>query len=124
MDDRLPDPPADLDNEALAEWRRVVPVLDEMGLLTRADRAVPTGYCQSWARWMAAELTIAEEGATYISGTLMKRHPEVVDALEQSRMMRQYALDLGMSPRVRQGMDTKPAAPRKLSLIAERLGGG
>ena len=61
VDDRLPDPPADLDNEALAEWRRVVPVLDEMGLLTRADRAVLTGYWQSWARWMAAELTIAEE---------------------------------------------------------------
>ena len=51
-----------------------MPVLDEMGLLTRADRAVLTGYCQSWARWMAAELTIAEEGAAYISGTLTKRH--------------------------------------------------
>ena len=36
--------------EAKAEWRRVVPELERMGLLTTVDRAALATYCQAWAR--------------------------------------------------------------------------
>jgi P27 family predicted phage terminase small subunit len=44
-----PEPPEVLAGEALAEWNRVVPVLDADGLLSKIDRAILVTYCSAWA---------------------------------------------------------------------------
>ena len=47
-----PSMPRDLPAEAQAEWRRVVPELEEIGLLAKVDRAVLVRYCTAWADWV------------------------------------------------------------------------
>jgi P27 family predicted phage terminase small subunit len=58
----VPDPPALLEGEALAEWHRVTPLLAEVGLIAKLDRAIITGYCQAWARWIECETALRTTG--------------------------------------------------------------
>ena len=46
-----PQMPDDLGGEAAAEWERVVPEIESMGLLATLDRAVLVRYCRGWADW-------------------------------------------------------------------------
>ena len=117
-------PPAFLKAEALKEWRRVVPVLEGMGLLTLADRAVLTAYCQAWSRWVEAERTISKEGSTYCSGSLIKRHPAVGMAFESAKALKGFMIELGLTPRIRQSLDIEPPRTDEepLSIIDQKLG--
>ena len=47
-----PSLPRALPEEGKAEWRRVVPQLEEIGLLATIDRGVLIRYCQAWADWV------------------------------------------------------------------------
>lgn len=51
----VPDAPSWLDTEAAAEWERVVPDLDALGVLARVDRATLATYCSAWGKFVAAE---------------------------------------------------------------------
>jgi phage terminase small subunit len=50
----VPTCPGHLNAVARREWRRVVPLLAECGLLTEVDRAPRAAYCQAWGRWVEA----------------------------------------------------------------------
>ncbi len=63
-DDRIPTCPHWLEEAAKVEWMRVAPELNRLGLLTRVDRAALAAYCQSYARWQAAETILSSEGIT------------------------------------------------------------
>ena len=58
----IPDPPQMLDELALVEWQRVTPLLAEVGLITRLDRAVVAGYCMAFSRWMECERMLKTTG--------------------------------------------------------------
>jgi P27 family predicted phage terminase small subunit len=58
----IPDPPDMLSEEALKEWDRVTPLLAEVGLITKLDRAVIAAYCQAWARWIECERQLVADG--------------------------------------------------------------
>lgn len=51
----VPEPPADLDAEALAEWGRIVGELDEKGLLAAVDRGILASYCRAWSNACLAQ---------------------------------------------------------------------
>ncbi len=46
-----PKMPADLKGEAAAQWKRVVPEIEAMGLIATLDRSVLIRYCRAWADW-------------------------------------------------------------------------
>jgi P27 family predicted phage terminase small subunit len=50
-----PKRPTWLDREAAAEWRRIVPILERLGLATVIDRASLAAYCQAWANYYHAQ---------------------------------------------------------------------
>jgi P27 family predicted phage terminase small subunit len=54
----VPSCPRWLDNLAKIEWRRIVPELDAMGMLSLVDRAALSGYCEAYSRWRRAEIEI------------------------------------------------------------------
>jgi P27 family predicted phage terminase small subunit len=58
----IPDPPDFLKGKALEEWLRVTPLLAEVGLIAKLDRAILTGYCQAWARWIECEQELEKTG--------------------------------------------------------------
>lgn len=94
-----PEPPAGLCREGRAEWRRVVPELDRLGLLTRVDRATLVGYVETWARWWA--LAREAQGAPAVvagaSGSPVK-NPIYTAVTEASTELRRYITELGLSP--------------------------
>jgi P27 family predicted phage terminase small subunit len=113
---RMPD---GLSEEAKTEWKRVIPILSEMGVLTVADGATVAGYCQSRADWLKAQAEIEEYGVTVaepitnrvgdVVGERRKKNPAVTVASDAKKMMRAFASDLGLSPAARTRVHASPA---------------
>jgi P27 family predicted phage terminase small subunit len=96
----LPDCPDHLDDEARAEWFRTAAVLQEMGLLTRADRAALAAYCTVYSRWVQAEAHVRKFGTIVKSpdkGFPMKS-PYLVIADQSLEAMRKLMVEFGLTP--------------------------
>lgn len=63
-----PAPPEGLDAEAAAEWARMVPMLERMGVLTEADGPALAIYCRAHSRAVRAQKQLDEDGAYVRSG--------------------------------------------------------
>lgn len=88
-----------LSKEAKREWRRIVPELEAMRLLTVVDRAALAGYCQAYARWRQAEEILEAEGLIFETpnGYLQQR-PEVSIAQKSLQLMKSFAAEFGFTP--------------------------
>lgn len=53
-DVEIPDCPAHLEGEARAEWERLTPHLQALGLISQIDRAALAGYCDTWGEYVWA----------------------------------------------------------------------
>ena len=88
-----------MDARAKREWRRIVKVLDSIGLLTQADMAALAGYCQSYSRWVAAEKVIQDKGLTIdMPSGYSQPRPEVTISQKERQAMMQFGARLGLSP--------------------------
>ncbi len=70
-----------------------------MGLITRADRALFTAYCETWARYVQAVKQVEKEGLTAVTdkGNVIQ-HPAVGVANKQKAELRRLAQEFGLSP--------------------------
>jgi P27 family predicted phage terminase small subunit len=50
-----------LSREASSEWKRVVPILMALGILTVADGSALAIYCTAFARWQQAERQLSRK---------------------------------------------------------------
>lgn len=98
----IPSCPKFLNRPAKTEWKRVTPMLAEIGLLSHIDRAALTAYCQAWGRWVEAEQMLAKVGTLVKSpnGYPMP-HPLLSIANKAMRQMHSLLLEFGMSPSAR-----------------------
>ncbi len=108
-DDRIPTCPHWLEEAAKVEWMRVAPELNRLGLLTRVDRAALAAYCQSYARWQAAETILSLEGITceYTNkngSTNTTLRPEVLVAKQYLQFLRAFCSEFGLTPSSRARM--------------------
>lgn len=98
----VPRCPSWLDKEARREWRRIVPVLDKIGLLTQADMSTLAGYCQSYSRWQEAEADVTRRGVIITESRMnydvTKPNPAIVVAQKERQLMMQFGARLGLSP--------------------------
>lgn len=58
----IPDCPAWLEGEALAEWKIITAQLEKMGLLFKVDKALLVAYCEAWAEFVEAVAEIKKSG--------------------------------------------------------------
>jgi P27 family predicted phage terminase small subunit len=89
-----------LSDEAKAEWKRVIPELQMMGLLSTADRAALAAYCTAWARWVEAEAMVRKFGPIVKSpekGFPMKS-PYLSIADQALETMRKLMVEFGLTP--------------------------
>jgi P27 family predicted phage terminase small subunit len=96
----VPECPDFLDDEARAEWFRTVPVLQEMGLLSRADRSALAAYCTAYSRWVQAEALVKKLGVIVKSpekGFPMKS-PYLTVADQALEIMRKLMVEFGLTP--------------------------
>jgi P27 family predicted phage terminase small subunit len=106
--------PTWLDREAKAEWRRIVPPLDKLGLLSGVDRGVLTAYVTTWSEWV--------EAAKQLRGAeLVLDSADLRDGPKANPLLRQYrqlvtqllalAQQLGLTPTSRLRMNAPTPDP-------------
>ncbi len=106
LNKREPKPPAvtptcprHLSDEAKKEWRRVTPLLDTLGLLTKIDRAALAMYCEAWGRWVQAEEALRKFGVMVKSPNgFPMQSPYLAVANKAIDQMRGLLTEFGMSP--------------------------
>lgn len=109
-----PLPPEDLSGEALAEWSRIVPELDAVGLLTVVDRAYLVVYCEAWQTYCDARVMMREYGPLVSGrdGNLVK-NPAAQVMRDSADVMLKYGSRFGLSPSDRTKLGTTPESPSK-----------
>lgn len=109
-----PRPPASLRGEALAEWGRIVPELDSLGLLAKVDRAYLVAYCESWAAFDASREILAEQGplVTGRDGGLVK-NPAAQIMKDSADLMLKFGARFGLSPADRVRLVVPMAGPEE-----------
>lgn len=99
--------PTWIDDEAKAAWKQLLPLLTQMGVLTRIDRNALTRYCQLWSRWKKAELFIQKHGDTYPlkddQGKIkcLQQFPQVAIAHKLAAALTRLEQEFGMTPSAR-----------------------
>lgn len=107
-----PSAPPWLDDEALAEWERVVPTLDQLGLIKAEDRALFSAYCETWSTWVAARKRIRAEGLTLTNPTSghVSTNPAVQVAASAARDLLKLATQFGLTPLAEAGLGAPPTS--------------
>jgi len=97
--DDLPKPPSWLSTPAKKEWKRLVPVLHQAGVLTQVDTGTLAAYCQAFGEFVEATKIVKARGFTFISdkGNVIQR-PEVGIANTAMKLMVSIAREFGMTP--------------------------
>ena len=96
----VPECPEFLTAEAKTEWERMTALLEQMGLLSHADRAALAAYCQCYGRWVHAEQQVAKYGTIVKSpdkGFPMKS-PYLTVADQAMEAMRKFLVEFGLTP--------------------------
>ena len=98
--------PSDLSGAAKAEWRRLRPELERLGLLTVLDRAALSAYCEAWADFVWAVKTIRTSGRITKAGNgTCIPHPAVAIKRQSMQRIRELANEFGFSPAARARID-------------------
>src|ERR1700677_468337 len=100
----VPPMPEHLSKIAKAEWRRLVPVLVDMNVLTVADGDALAAYCTAIEQWILASNAIIKYGilvaeldeATGVG--CLKTNPAVRIRSDALRHMRSFEAELGLTP--------------------------
>lgn len=94
--------PTWLDLEAKREWRRIVPELDRIGLLTKVDGTALAGYCQAYSRWREAEEVLSRDGLTFSTPNgYVQQRPEVAIAQKYLTIVKTFCAEFGLTPSAR-----------------------
>jgi P27 family predicted phage terminase small subunit len=99
-----PDCPDWLCDDAKAEWARICPQLERLGLLTQVDMAAMVGYCESWAQYKKTMEFLHKHGEVYPikneDGSIkyLQQVPQVSIANKALGNIRAAASQIGLSP--------------------------
>ena len=105
----VPSCPSHLDRLAKAEWRRIVPELQQLGLLTRVDRAALAAYCACWSRWVTAEREISKHGLTVVTPNgYPVQSPHVNISNKALAQLKAFVQEFGLSPASRTRVSAVP----------------
>jgi len=109
-----PEPPSDgvsmpphLGEVAAARWRELLPMLQSVRVMTRADIESLARYCDTYEWWLATRAKLKKEGDTYPilnDGGDVKyiaQRPEVSIAHKLAQQLRQLEQDFGLNPSAR-----------------------
>jgi P27 family predicted phage terminase small subunit len=100
-----------LSREAAQEWKRIVPELLRLKVLTVIDGMALAAYCQAYARWQQAERDVKRYGITVRESVLkdgeptgyvrLKRNPAIGVANDALKIMKSFLIEFGMTPAAR-----------------------
>lgn len=113
--------PRHLTPAAAREWRRVVRLLEGMGVVSAIDAAALAAYCQAYGRWVEAEDRLRESPLLYRTpGGHVQQSPLLGIIYKQLELMGRYMVELGMTPAARSRVVTL-AAPAPVMVTIRRF---
>lgn len=102
--------PDHLDATAREEWGRLLDEMGAVGTLARVDRATLAAHCVTYSRWIQAEQQIAATGTVIRTQAGEARvSPWVKVAQDCLAVLRQFAIELGLSPASRTRIKAMPS---------------
>ena len=91
-------PPVFLNKYGKAEWKRIVPVLAELGLLTEVDRAALAGYCNAYGTWEDANREMRGKSMViFTEKGYPVQNPLLNVVNKQSDIMKAYLVEFGIA---------------------------
>lgn len=94
-----PDCPDHLSDIARDEWERLATSLNQIGLLTQADRATLAAYCHCYGRWVEAERRLTETPPILrLPSGYIQQSPWLTIANKSLELMSRYMAELGLTP--------------------------
>lgn len=107
-----PDMPDDMDGEAAAEWERVVPDIEAMGLIATLDRGILIRYCRAWASWYELDAKLRETGLLVRGrNQTLVRNPLWLMRQDAENTLSGLDKQLGLTPAARLRAGVKHEAP-------------
>ncbi|MDD5013736.1 MAG: phage terminase small subunit P27 family [Atribacterota bacterium] len=87
------------DDIAYAEWQRIIPLLYDLNLITRIDRATIELYCTQYSLYKKAMQEINKKGLT-VSNVRHgeKSIPQIAIAREAAKIIKTIAVEFGLTP--------------------------
>ena len=111
--------PGHLGEVAAGKWQEILPLLQDVKVMTRADVEALARYCDTYEWWMSVRKVLREQGDTYPilnDGGQVKyiaQRPEVSIAHKLAQQLRQLEQDFGLNPSARTSLhveaEEKPA---------------
>lgn len=105
--------PPHLGPVAVARWGELLPLLQSVKVMTRADVEALARYCDTYEWWLATRAKLRTEGDTYPilnDGGQVKyiaQRPEVSIAHKLSQQLRQLEQDFGLNPSARTSLNVE-----------------
>src|SRR5579863_5534758 len=102
-----PEMPRGLAPEAAAEWKRILPMLEQMGVLTVVDGTALAAYCSCYAQWRQADRHVAKFGIVIATvdvetgQAVLKANPAVRIRSDALRLMNTFLSKFGLDPKSR-----------------------
>lgn len=103
-----PTMPSWISREAKAEWKKIVPYLLAMRVLTEADGAALVGYCQAWAEIQICTRALNQDGRFpkepvvdrdgNVLGCKVRAHPAIRAQRDAFARLKSYLALFGLSP--------------------------
>jgi len=120
-----------LDAYAKAAWRRLIPQLDRMGVLTRIDGNALTRYCRLWSRWRQAEEFLMKHGESFLAKDADGRvkglvaYPQATLSARLAEQLLRLEQHFGMTPAARARLAAPQQEPQQDDVRSRylRLGG-
>lgn len=105
----VPSPPSGMTKEALTNWRRLAPLLANLGLLSARFRDVLALYCETLAEFWQHKRTLQKEGFTIVAGNQTKiPHPCVGMKDRCQSQLVKFAREIGLTPASATGLLLSP----------------
>lgn len=115
-----PEMPKGMSKAARREWRQVVPLLMESGVLSVIDGKALAAYCESYALWEIARNDYIKNGIQFramfenkegalIAGD-MKANPAVAIANNALKSMKAFLIEFGLTPASRRNLKIEKKA--------------
>ena len=117
--DKAPSCPRGLTADDKKVWKKLVPELRTLGLLTVLDGELLAVYCQTYADWLHYRQQIAKYGDMQIirddegKAKYMQQSPYVGMANRSVAILKSYAAEFGFSPSSRTRLSVMPPEAEK-----------
>lgn len=99
----IPETPPDLDSMALAEWQRITPELDRMGVLAKIERSGLEAYCRWYSTWRRLMNDIQKPK---LAAKVYTR--KFIQATTASKEMRAFLVQYGLTSASRTKVSARP----------------